>query len=260
MDVFCANCNQRIPNLSEATLCGKLTFCAQCAKQGVYQLLCVNQLTGQRTPIVCLGDKDEAYILSKLGLDEMNRHCPSAFLSQKHARCHIPQLRNGQTLNQSGVQSGAILTVCFQDAELIQASGAQQNYSKEYSLTFKWQDFYYDWQTKTIKCYGYQQRDDILEEVLGPKSYFVDQRTSRIFLSTGYYFSEESWPYYGASGNYNKYLCQLNPDPGTVFILELEKDDMPKVIQPVLYGCPTAKLPQRQAQLQHGCVEVVSYE
>ena len=129
----------------------------------------------------------------------------------------------------------------FQDPEM------RQKLYKAYPLVFFRKENGSCIERIDFLCYGYEA-----------PFYICKRMQEQNILNPYHLFSIPHWPtkvspeyaYPGA-----QILCEFDPEPGRVFIIE--EEDVPP---PFLYGCPTAVLPSQIETLRYRQVDVISYE
>lgn len=185
-----------------------------------------------------------------------------------------------------GLRSGMTLTVDLklpQEPRLLE-SGAAKNLRKEYPLVF-----FRKYQGACIQridfiCYGYEEPYDILQRMYQEGMLQKEYGNAYTYVCHPEGMSEEqlnalrrnpyheyrkdhnflNWPLCSDGfgdpnceypSNDRRLVCELDPRPGTVFIIEETDATNP----PPLYGCPRADMPIQTAALQTRRVDVVSF-
>ena len=148
-----------------------------------------------------------------------------------------------------GVYPGATLIVdlTMRDDPRFADVTVRQNLRKSYPLVFFRKENGACIERIEFTCYGYETPFYILQRMCDQKK-----------LNQSHFFSILHWPVQKNTKDpfpNTQYLCEFDPEPGRVFIIE--DTGMPT---PCLYGCPTAPLPSQMEALQNRHVDVISYE
>lgn len=141
----------------------------------------------------------------------------------------------------------------------LRASGAAQRLFQEYPLVFFRKSNGVCIERIDFMCFGYEQPDDIVNRMVEERrlDYYRYRNVERTEIKPWAYLDGER-DYWGRPTGKPRCLCELDPKPGTVFILEETKREVPPLV--CLYGCPRAELPEQQAQLTNRKVDVICYE
>lgn len=107
--------------------------------------------------------------------------------------------------------------------------------------------------------YGYETPEDTFHRMARERNLCIDPGKVKYQLL---YWPDTwvEWYAPGVSRRVSQYLCEVDPEPGRVVILEeqpvMSRSDVPCP----LYGCPRADMPIQTAALQNRIVDVIRYE